>query len=61
MAMQKDITTEINRAAHTLAQQQYATYRQQLLAECKRMTDERKPRAEILAWLGQVAIRGKAD
>ncbi len=24
-------------------------------------TDERKPRAEILAWLNQAAIRGKAD
>ena len=61
MATKKDIAAAINRAAHTLAQQQYATYRLQLLAECKRMTDERKPRAEILAWLSQAAIRGKAD
>lgn len=59
--MDKELRTEINRAAHLIAQQQYASYRLQLLTECKRMLGERKPRAEILAWLGQVAIRGKAD
>lgn len=59
--MDKELKTEINRAAHLMAQQQYAACRLQLLTECKRMTDERKTRAEILAWLAQAAIRGKAD
>lgn len=52
---------EDNRAAHLMAQQQYAACRLQLLTECKRMLSERKPRAEILAWLSRAAIRGKAD
>lgn len=58
--MDKELRTEINRAAYLMAQQQYAAIRLQLLTECKRMLGERKPRAEILAWLCQVAIR-KAD
>ena len=55
--MDKELKTEINRAAHLMAQQQYAAYRLQLFTECKRMLGERKTRAEILAWLSQVAIR----
>lgn len=55
--MDKELKTEINRAAHLMAQQQYAAYRLQLQTECKRMLGERKSRAEILAWLDQVAIR----
>lgn len=55
--MDKELKTEINRAAHLMAQQQYAAYRLQLLTECKRMLSERKPRADILVWLDQVAIR----
>lgn len=59
--MDKELRTEINRAAHLMAQQQYAAYRLQLLTECKRMTEELKPRAEILAWLSQVTIRGTVE
>lgn len=55
--MDKELRTEINRAAHLMAQQQYAAYRLQLLTECKRMLGERKTRAETLDWLSQVAIR----
>lgn len=54
--MDKELRTEINRAAHLMAQQQYAAYRLQLLTECKRMLGERKTRAETLDWLSQVAI-----
>lgn len=56
--MDKELRTEINRAAHQMAQKQYAAYRLQLLTECKRMLGERKTRAETLEWLNQVAIGG---
>ena len=54
--MDKELRTEINRAAHLMAQQQYAAYRLQLLTECKRMLSERKPLSEVLAWITRAAI-----
>lgn len=55
--MNTELKTAINQAAHALAQQQYAAYRLQLMAECKRMLAERRPIAEVLAFVAQAAIK----
>jgi hypothetical protein len=59
--MNKELKTEINRAAHLMAQQQYAAYRIQLLTECKRMLGERRSLSEVLEWITQAAIKAPTN
>jgi len=61
MAFEKDIQKTINQAAHSVAQQQYAAYRNTLMTKVKEMAMARKTRGEITTYLAKVMITGKVE